>query len=159
MSGYAITLRYGGSSQAFTVQGLTGFDDVDEIGFVVGMDGKGLDGTHPQSILAFQRIVTIDFGVILDKTLRTWLAAFALSNDQHVIYATEDMPVVLETPNAIADIFVDGFQNARQYIWKFIEAIPRRGLPISWGANPWVRWGQTDITPFADISYTFASLP
>lgn len=159
MSGYSVTLRYGSNTQAFTVLGILGPDDVDSIKFVVGMDGQGLDGSRPQMILGFQRVITIMFGPILDKPTRLWLQAFAWSNDQHIIYAGEDIPVILDDPTSFIDSLFAGFQDAREFTLKFVEMIPRVGLPTAWGAPSWTTWGETDITPFGDVGYTFASLP
>jgi hypothetical protein len=127
-----VTLKYGATEKEFTALSVRGLDDVDEVRFFVAENCELPDGSLFQRIPAFRRVITIDLGVLLVKSDRVWLSDFMDSSDKHIIYGTEDVPVVLEDPEGYENEWPDGLEAARYYVLKLEEMNARATVPDMW---------------------------
>lgn len=154
-----VTLKYGSESQSFDEVSIRGLDDVDSVKFFVVADEVLIDGSLHQEVLAFRRVITLDLGVILNKTDRVWLRGCFLSDDKHVVTTGEDVPVILSDAGTFDNEWIDNCELARYYVITCEEKNARDYVPSSWGvANAWLTWGQTDITPLGDTAYHYMDL-
>jgi hypothetical protein len=84
-----VTLSYRESGtdyeQDFDVFSIRGLDDVDEVK-IVGIQHFYLDGSVEEQIKGFQRVATIDFGVVRDFSLRNYLYNFVRNPDRQIRY-------------------------------------------------------------------------
>jgi hypothetical protein len=132
----SVTLKYGGgaTSKSFAVLGVRGLDDVDDLRFWPRLSHELLDGTMTETISAYSRIITIDFGVISEKADRVWLVGFLIASDKQITCASpaEDVSVVLDTPDGISSEWLDGLDFARAFTLRFKEKAVRTSAPAAW---------------------------
>jgi hypothetical protein len=132
----SVTLKYsgGGQTKTFTVLGVRGLDDVDDLRFWPRLQNELLDGTMTESVLGFGRIITIDFGVIEAKADRVWLVAFLIASDKQITCAApaEDVAVVLGDVDGISNEWLDGLDFARSFTLTFKEKAINTTQPDAW---------------------------
>jgi hypothetical protein len=84
-----ITLSYRESgtnySQDFVMLSIRGLDDVDEVKFV-GTQHRYLSGAVEEQIKGFQRVATLDFGVVHSFADRTFLYNFVRNPVRQIRY-------------------------------------------------------------------------
>jgi hypothetical protein len=129
----SVTLKYGSSTRTFDEVGLRGFDDPDEVRFLMFQNRVLPDGSIYQRIPAFKRIITLDLGVVADKRLRVWLNNFILSGTKVISYLGIEMSVDLEDPRTFANEFWDGCETLRYYVLRLEEKLPSVGIPVEFG--------------------------
>ena len=132
----SVTLKYdgGGETKAFSVMGVRGLDDVDDLKFWPRIQNELLDGTMNEIVTKFRRIITIDFGVIETKADRVWLVLFMLAPDKVIVCASpsEDVPVVLADVEGMQNEWIDGLDFARSFTLSFQEIAVNSTAPDAW---------------------------
>jgi hypothetical protein len=132
----SVTLKYNGgtTTKAYSVLGVRGLDDVDDLEFWPKIQHERLDGSMSENVKAFRRIITIDFGVILVKADRVWLVSFLIAPDKIVTCASpaEDVPVVLGNVDGMANEWIEGLEFARAFTLSFKETAVLGAAPAAW---------------------------
>ena len=132
----SVTLKYdgGGETKTFSVMGVRGLDDVDDLKFWPRIQNELLDGTMNEIVTKFRRIITIDFGVIETKADRVWLVLFMLAPDKVIVCASpsEDVPVVLADVEGMQNEWIDGLDFARSFTLSFQEIAVNSTAPDAW---------------------------
>jgi hypothetical protein len=130
-----VTLKYGSSSKDFEEIALKGFDDPDEIKFLLFRNKIMPDGSVYQSIPAFKRVMTLDLGVIQSKPDRVWIHNFLMSDTKVISYLGIELPVDLEDPETFANEFWDGCETLRYYVIRLCQKLPSVSIPVEFGTQ------------------------
>jgi hypothetical protein len=118
--------------RSYSVLGVRGLDDPDE---TIEYPGKGfapLDGSKIESSLVYNRVVSVDFGVVSAKTDRVFLHTHHRASDKAIYYNNEDCLVVNEKPDSHSNEWIDGLVYARSFTKQYIEKTARSTDPPSW---------------------------
>jgi hypothetical protein len=118
--------------RSYSTLGCRGVDDPDEVIYSPGTAYTGLDGSKYEVIVAYQRVATVDFGVVSTKTDRLFLHTFHSQSDKCIYYNNEECSVVNDKPDAHANEWIDGFVYGRSFTVRFIEQTSRTTDPPSW---------------------------
>jgi hypothetical protein len=129
----SVTLKYGSLTKDFSEIGIRGFDDVDEVKFLMFQNQVLPDGSIYQRIPAYKRVVTLDLGVVLSKRDRVWLHNFMISGTKVISYLGIEMPVDLEDISGHADEFWDGCETMRYYVLRLEQKLPSVTVPVEFG--------------------------
>jgi len=137
-----------------------GFDDVDDFELVNPVDRTGAGGTRSQGNVGFRRLITVDLGVVKEKTSRTYLMDWMRAVDRQIVYSGETVQVTPRDPKGFASVVKESLYF-RRFAFALLERDARTALPPSWVDQvlTWINMGQTDVTPFGDMGYTFEALP
>jgi hypothetical protein len=131
----SVTLKYGSSTRTFDEVGLRGFDDPDEVRFLMFQNRVLPDGSIYQRIPAYKRVITLDLGIPLLKADRVWLHNFMLSGSKSIVYLGIELSVDLEDVSGYQDEWIDGCEIARYYVLRLEEKLPSVTIPVEFGTQ------------------------
>jgi hypothetical protein len=131
----SVTLKYGSLTKDFSEVGIRGFDDCDEIKFLMFQNRILPDGSIYQRIPAYKRVITLDLGIPLLKADRVWLHNFMLSGSKTLTYLGIELSVDLEDISGYADEFWDGCETMRYYVLRLEEKLPSVTIPVEFGTQ------------------------
>jgi hypothetical protein len=131
----SVTLKYGSLTKDFEEIGLKGFDDPDEVKFLMFQNKVLPDGSIYQSIPAFKRVMTLDLGVIQSKPDRAWIHNFLMSDTKVISYLGIEIGVDLEEPEGFANEFWDGCETLRYYVIRLCQKLPSVSIPVEFGTQ------------------------
>jgi len=107
-------------------------DDPEEIIFWPPVVDKRIDGSLYENFTAFQRVITINFGVVQSQALREFLFLWARKTDRRVVLGSEELAVVLENPTSFGNTWVNDLETQRAFQVRVIEKAARSTFPASW---------------------------
>lgn len=119
-------------AKVFSPMAVKGFDDVDHVRLWPPIQQELLDGSLRQTISSFAREIMVDLGVVPNKTDRVWLINYVLSNSMKLIYANEELAVVLTNPREFYGIWLFDYEGTRGYVLELSEQAMRTTAPSSW---------------------------
>jgi len=131
----SVTLKYGTLSRDFEEVGIKGFDDPDEVKFLMFQNKVLPDGSIFQRIPAYKRIVTLDLGVLQEKRDRVWIHSFLASGTKVISYLGIELPVDLEDAETYANEFWDNCETLRYYVLRLCQKIPSSSIPVEFGTQ------------------------
>jgi len=108
-----------------------GFDDVDDFELVNPVNQVGLEGTLIQSCIGFRRIITVDLGVVFDKTSRVFLTTWMLAADRQLEYASETLAVTPRDPTGFSSVIKES-KYFRRYRFEVMDKVPLTTIPAAW---------------------------
>jgi len=92
-----------------------------------------IDGTINDNFTAFNRGITINFGVVQEKDDRRYIYDWYRSNNNKSIEAYgETIPVVCFDPSGYSVDWVDGNEGLRTISVDLIEKTARNTIPDAW---------------------------
>jgi hypothetical protein len=118
--------------RSYSTLGVRGLDDPDE---TIEYPGKGyapLDGSKIEVNLVYNRVVSVDFGVVQAKTDRVFMHTHHRATDKAIYFNNEDCIVVNEKPDSHNNEWIDGLVYARSFTKQYIEKTARSTDPPSW---------------------------
>jgi hypothetical protein len=105
-------------SLALAVLSMRGLDEPDELR-LVGIQHKYLDGSGEDQIQGFQKVITLDFGVVSSPVARRFLAGFVQSEDKVVIYGNLVSRVINDSN--LASQWVNDLEVGRRFILRLVD--------------------------------------
>ena len=124
--------------QAFTgndysVLGIRGMVDPDEVELNAAEPVKLIDGSYyAYDVPTWNRIVSVDFGVIADQVDRTFLFTALNKSQQRIIYSGDEVTTVRGSAG-FANEWLNGVDFAKSFTLTFREKTARSTNPVSWG--------------------------
>lgn len=120
----AITLVYTDSGTTYTLSlntlSMRGVSEPDELR-MVSVQHKYLDGSSEEQIRGFQKVITIDFGVIQVPAYRRFLVQFIKSEVKSIVYGTIASSVVNDNPN-LATNWINDVEHGRRFIIRLVDS-------------------------------------
>ena len=133
------------SEVAFTAPLMVrGFDDVDDIELVNPISQVGLEGTLIQTCIGFRRVITVDLGVVFDKTSRVFLVTWMLAADRQLEYAGEVLSVTPRDASGFSSVIKES-KYFRRYRFEVTDKVPLTSTPSAWQTTG--AWYDADSLP------------
>ena len=133
-----VTLKYtdptaGVMSRTFYVLSVSGLDYPDSTIQWPAAQKSLLDGSTTEMMLAFRRVITIDFGVLPDLSDQGWLVGFCMGRNKIVENpdTMEDISVVLYG-DTLQSIWLSDLEDIKKFAVKLKEAAVLTAAPSSW---------------------------
>jgi hypothetical protein len=124
-------IEYSTFANALSVYGA---DEPDAIETYPNLMEKVLDGSYyRQPPKVFNRMISVDLGVVSTKAQRVFLANFAWqATYSSIIYATEEIEVVIPDLAQFSNTRLDECEYGRSYFIELIEKTGRSTNPSTW---------------------------
>jgi len=107
-------------------------DDPEEVTFWPPIVDRRIDGSLYENFKAYQRVITINFGVVQSSALRVFIFKWLRTTDRSVVLGSEELSVALESPVRYDNEWVDNLEGARAFQVRVIEKTARASHPASW---------------------------
>jgi len=127
-----VTLKYGTTTQAYQVLWIRGMDDPEEMIFWPPVVERRIDGSLYENFRAYQRVISINFGVIQDASLRDFIFTWLKQSEKKIILDSEELAVVLEKADRFSNTWNDNLETERAFQVRVIEKTARSTHPTSW---------------------------
>jgi hypothetical protein len=116
------TFEYDGTTtRDFGVLSLRGFDNPEEV-IIVGVQHRLLDGSFSESIRGFNRVVTLDLGVLSDRDDRNYLLEWSRSEERQIRFAGDTVYAALEDPLRLQNEWLENLNFARRFVLRVIDS-------------------------------------
>lgn len=122
----AIVFEYPGNSKSYNVLSIRGLDDPDEFALWPGIQNRNLDGTITENIQGFQKIVTVEAGVIQVYADRTFFLNFLKSPIRMISFVSSAGSFSLLDPSGFENQWLYDCSLMRAFTVKLIETTVRR---------------------------------
>lgn len=119
----SITLKYQSGVQSLTlnVMWIKGHAEFEDVEFHNSLQNKSDDGVYYEMIDAYRRVITINFGVVLDSGNRAFIVAWMLDRTRTVTYLGSEIAVVPYDDKGFANTWWNNLSFAKALTLKFRE--------------------------------------
>jgi hypothetical protein len=119
-------------TKTFTPLSVKGFDEAEQVVMHPATTQKDLVGNITEWRGSFNRVISVDLGVVTEKIDRIFLLVWALSETKQITYAGETIGVVLSEGEDFGAEWKNNISFSRAYSFELIEKTARRTMPTSW---------------------------
>jgi hypothetical protein len=121
------------SGKSYTVMGVRGMTDPDEVELNAAEPVKLIDGSYfAYDVASYNRVISVDFGVVSVQADRVFLFTALCKAQQRIIYSGEEVTTV-RSGSGFANEWLQGVDFAKAFSMPFREKTARSSNPTSWG--------------------------
>jgi hypothetical protein len=152
-----VGLKYGGGYQVFDAYRVIGFAKFEAVRFTT-TSKQDLTGAVDTRVAGFQRLITLDLGVISTAADQEFLSNWLHASDKEVWHIAETLPVVLLDPSGYENEWLEGSELDPAFVIELIERDVRTTIPDTWTyeGELWTRMDQTTIHPALPGDYNYS---
>lgn len=123
-----VVLQYDAITRSFAALSVKGLDEPDDVR-LVGVQHEYRNGVIAEQLQGFQRVITLDLGVLTDKDDRFFLLKFLTSSNRQLRTSSQLSFVSLVDPERFANEWMDDIEHGRRFTLSLIDEQVYRVFP------------------------------